>query len=74
MKERINFLNLKDLEYPALPQSAFGIIIEALTRRRAAIGGKDGNAFTIMSCDNLRHNGLQVQYSSANHTLKLDIN
>jgi len=45
------------LENPALPQSAFGIIIEALHRRRAA--GQD--AFTVMSCDNLRHNGNQAR-------------
>lgn len=48
---------IKDLENPALPQSAFGIIIEALSRRRNA--GLD--AFTVMSCDNLRHNGNQAR-------------
>jgi len=48
---------IKDLTSPALPQSAFGIIIEALARRRKA-----GNpAFTVMSCDNLRHNGNQAK-------------
>lgn len=48
---------IKDLTSPALPQSAFGIIIEALSRRRKA-----GNpAFTVMSCDNLRHNGNQAR-------------
>jgi len=48
---------IKDLENPSLPQSAFGIIIEALARRREA--GMTG--FTIMSCDNLRHNGNQAK-------------
>jgi len=48
---------IKDLENPALPQSAFGIIIEALARRRKA----GMNAFTVMSCDNLRHNGNQAK-------------
>jgi len=48
---------IKDLENPCLPQSAFGIIIEALSRRRRA--GID--AFTVMSCDNLRHNGDQAK-------------
>jgi len=48
---------LKDLENPSLPQSAFGIIIEALHQRRLA--GID--AFTVMSCDNLRHNGHQAK-------------
>jgi len=48
---------IKDLENPSLPQSAFGIIIEALDRRRKA----GINAFTVMSCDNLRHNGKQAR-------------
>jgi len=51
----------EDLVNPSLPHSTFGIIIEALSRRRAANQGKDGNAFTIMSCDNLRHNGTQAK-------------
>jgi len=46
-----------DLASPKLPQSAFGIIIEALARRREA----GTPAFTIMSCDNLRHNGDQAK-------------
>jgi len=48
---------VRDLDNPCLPQSAFGIIIEALRRRRKA--GMPG--FTIMSCDNLRHNGSQAK-------------
>lgn len=48
---------VRDLKNPTLPQSAFGIIIEALSRRRKA--GID--AFTVMSCDNLRHNGNQAK-------------
>lgn len=48
---------VKDLANPSAPQSAFGIIIEALNRRRNA--GMD--AFTVMSCDNLRHNGDQAK-------------
>lgn len=47
----------KDLENPCLPQSAFGIIIEALRKRRE--NGMQG--FTVMSCDNLRHNGNQAK-------------
>ncbi|MDQ0395852.1 mannitol dehydrogenase family protein [Labrys monachus] len=35
------------------PRTAFGFIVEALRRRRAAGIGP----FTVMSCDNLRHNG-----------------
>jgi mannitol 2-dehydrogenase len=42
-----------DLANPATPRTAFGYVAEALSRRRA-----QGIApFTILSCDNLRHNG-----------------
>jgi mannitol 2-dehydrogenase len=42
-----------DLAHPAAPRTAFGYVAEALSRRRA-----QGMApFTILSCDNLRHNG-----------------
>eukprot|EP00026_Physarum_polycephalum_P005820 Phypoly_transcript_05859.p1 GENE.Phypoly_transcript_05859~~Phypoly_transcript_05859.p1 ORF type:complete len:500 (+),score=83.87 Phypoly_transcript_05859:253-1752(+) len=44
---------VKDLTSPQLPQTAFGLIIEALNLRRKA----GTPAFTVMSCDNLRHNG-----------------
>jgi len=46
-----------DLSNPTQPQSALGIIIEALHRRRVA----GTPAFTVMSCDNLRHNGDQAK-------------
>jgi mannitol 2-dehydrogenase len=42
-----------DLRSPEMPRSAIGIIVAALRRRRAA--GKA--AFTVMSCDNIQHNG-----------------
>ena len=42
-----------DLANPEAPRTAFGFITGALARRRAA-----GMApFTVLSCDNLRHNG-----------------
>jgi mannitol 2-dehydrogenase len=44
---------LHDLEPGAMPRTAFGLITEALRRRR-----KQGLApFTVMSCDNLEGNG-----------------
>ncbi|MDC0713816.1 mannitol dehydrogenase family protein [Stigmatella sp. ncwal1] len=46
-----------DLEHPGEPHGAFGYIVEALDRRRKA-GIKP---FTVMSCDNLRHNGVQAR-------------
>ncbi|GFE96276.1 MULTISPECIES: mannitol dehydrogenase family protein [unclassified Gluconobacter] len=43
----------QDLKTPEAPSTIFGYVVEGLRRRRDT-GGK---AFTIMSCDNLRHNG-----------------
>lgn len=42
-----------DMENPSAPKSVFGIIAEGLRRRIAAGAG----AVTILSCDNLQHNG-----------------
>lgn len=42
-----------DLEHPRHPRCSFGVLVEALDRRR-----RTGLApFTVMSCDNLQHNG-----------------
>ncbi|UNG20680.1 mannitol dehydrogenase family protein [Stutzerimonas zhaodongensis] len=42
-----------DLENPRTPISVFGLLCAALARRR----GEGHGPFTIMSCDNLPHNG-----------------
>ena len=42
-----------DLQNPQAPQTVFGFIAEGLRRRRAAGNGP----VTILSCDNLQHNG-----------------
>lgn len=42
-----------DLQQPHTPATAFGFIAEGLRRRRAAGNGP----VTILSCDNLQHNG-----------------
>jgi mannitol-1-phosphate/altronate dehydrogenase len=42
-----------DLAHPTTPRTAFGYVTEALARRRTA----GLPAFTVQSCDNLRHNG-----------------
>jgi mannitol 2-dehydrogenase len=42
-----------DLANPTTPRTAFGYVAEALSRRRA----RGMQPFTILSCDNLRHNG-----------------
>ena len=42
-----------DLQHPATPKTVFGYLCAALTRRRA----EGTPAFTLMSCDNLPHNG-----------------
>ena len=44
---------VRDLEGGAVPRTTFGLITEALHRRRARGLG----AFTVMSCDNLEGNG-----------------
>ena len=42
-----------DVERPAAPGTAFGYLVEALDRRR-----RDGGLpFTVLSCDNVEHNG-----------------
>ncbi len=42
-----------DLQQPQMPQTTFGFVAEGLRRRRAAGNGP----ITILSCDNLQHNG-----------------
>lgn len=42
-----------DLDNPEHPQTAFGYVAEGLRRRKAAGNGP----ITILSCDNLQHNG-----------------
>ncbi|MDI5986164.1 mannitol dehydrogenase family protein [Halomonas sp. M4R5S39] len=42
-----------DLAHPAAPTTTFGLIIEALARRRA----RGIPPFTVMSCDNIQGNG-----------------
>lgn len=43
----------EDLAHPHHPKTFFGYVVEGLARRRDA--GEKG--FTVLSCDNLRHNG-----------------
>lgn len=42
-----------DLQPSAIPRTVFGLITEALARRRSA----GLQPFTVMSCDNIQHNG-----------------
>jgi mannitol 2-dehydrogenase len=46
-----------DLERPRAPRTAFGLVVEALRRRRE----REVPAFTVMSCDNLPGNGDQAR-------------
>jgi len=46
-------LTLADLAGATPPRSVFGLIVAALAARRAA----GGTAFTVLSCDNVQHNG-----------------
>ncbi|WP_432484753.1 mannitol dehydrogenase family protein [Kineococcus esterisolvens] len=42
-----------DLDDPGRPGTVFGLLTEALARRRSAGSGP----FTVLSCDNMQHNG-----------------
>lgn len=42
-----------DLKHPHQPKTVFGLVIEALKRRRQSGAGP----FTLLSCDNLQYNG-----------------
>jgi fructuronate reductase/mannitol 2-dehydrogenase len=44
---------VRDVEHPEAPGTAFGYLVEALDRRRRA----GLPPFTVLSCDNMQHNG-----------------
>jgi mannitol-1-phosphate/altronate dehydrogenase len=47
-----------DLAHPEAPRTVFGFVVAALARRRAV-----GLApFTVLSCDNLQHNGAVIRH------------
>ncbi len=46
-----------DLQHPATPKTVFGYLCAALAKRRA----EGTPAFTLMSCDNLPHNGAVIR-------------
>lgn len=48
-----------DLNHPHNPQTVFGYVAEGLRRRRASGAG----AITILSCDNLQHNGNTARHA-----------
>lgn len=48
---------MADMTHPQSPRTALGIIVEALARRRDA--GKP--PFTVLSCDNMPHNGQRLR-------------
>ena len=50
-----------DLQPGAVPRSAFGLVIEALVRRR----DRGLAPFTVVSCDNIQHNGAVAQRAFA---------
>ncbi|WP_336760945.1 mannitol dehydrogenase family protein [Asaia sp. VD9] len=61
-------LTQRELANPASPESAFGFIVGALRMRRDA-----GIApFTVMSCDNLRDNGVVAKRCVISHANALD--
>lgn len=46
-----------DMESPSQPKTALGLILESLKQRRA----KGLSAFTVLSCDNMPHNGIRAK-------------
>ena len=58
-----------DLAYPDTPTSVFGVLSAALARRRAT----GTPAFTVMSCDNLPHNGGVARKALLAYTALLDM-
>ena len=54
---------LHDLAHPATPRTAFGFVVGALALRRAT----GVPPFTVMCCDNLRHNGEQARRACVAH-------
>ncbi len=57
-----------DLANPEAPRSVFGLVAAAIARRR-----RDGTApFTILSCDNLQHNGSVARAAFAEFARALD--
>lgn len=46
-----------DIAHPSEPKTALGLIVEALKRRRL----QGIEAFTVLSCDNMPHNGIRAK-------------
>lgn len=61
-------LTQRELARPEKPESAFGFIVEALRLRREA----NVAPFTVMSCDNLRDNGVVTRRCVISHARALD--
>jgi fructuronate reductase len=58
-------LVLHDLAHPETPRSVPGILVAALRRRRE-------NPFTVLSCDNLAHNGAALRQAVCSFARQLD--
>ena len=61
---------IADLQNPQQPQTAPGVIVEALARRRAA----GLPAFSVMSCDNMPENGHVIRNVVCAYARAVDIN
>jgi mannitol 2-dehydrogenase len=57
-----------DLENPRKPKTVFGIVIEALRRRKE----KNLGGFTVMSCDNLQENGKIAKHAFSSFARAVD--
>jgi fructuronate reductase len=61
-----------DLAYPLEPRTVPGILVAALRERRDGANGANGQPFTVLSCDNLSHNGAALRQVVCSFARQLD--
>lgn len=69
LTNEFDLLNVQDdLKNPSSPKTAFGIVVEALRRRKE----RNLNGFTILSCDNLQENGKMAKKAFYSYATAVD--
>lgn len=61
-----------DLAHPLSPRTVPGILVAALRERRGNAVIADGKPFTVLSCDNLAHNGAALRQVVCSFARQLD--
>lgn len=62
----------RDLAHPLSPRTVPGILVAALRERRGNADIADGKPFTVLSCDNLAHNGAALRQVVCSFARQLD--